>query len=58
VFLSIISNNRLDKYYACYLGGVIVSINNKLIINKDIPSSEVRVLPIAKSILFLNIVDY
>jgi hypothetical protein len=52
MFLSIISNSGLDKYYAYYLGGVIVSINNKFIINRDILSSEVRVLSIAKFIFF------
>jgi hypothetical protein len=55
VFLGIVSNSRLDKYYIYYLGGVIVSINNKLIINRDIPSNEVKVPSIAESILFLNI---
>jgi hypothetical protein len=55
VFLGVISNNKLDKYYTCYLGGVIVFINNKFIINRDIPNSEIRVLLIAKFILFLNI---
>jgi hypothetical protein len=55
VFLGVVSSSKPDKYYASYLGGVIVSINNKLIINKDILSGEVRVPPIAKSILFLNI---
>jgi hypothetical protein len=52
VFLGVISNNRPDKYYAYYLGRVIVSINNKLIINRDIPSNEIRVLSITKSIFF------
>jgi hypothetical protein len=46
VFLSIISNNRPDKYYTYYLGGVIVSINNKLIINRDILNNEIKVLSI------------
>jgi hypothetical protein len=55
VFLSIISSNRLYKHYTCYLGGVIVSINNKLIIDRDMPSSEIRVLFIAKFFLLLNI---
>jgi hypothetical protein len=52
MFLGIISNNGPNKYYTCYLGGVIVSINNKLIINRDIPNSEVRVLSIAKFFSF------
>jgi hypothetical protein len=55
VFFSIVSSSRPNKYYTYYLGRVIVSINNKFIINKDIPSSEIKVLSIAKSIFFLNI---
>jgi hypothetical protein len=55
MFLGIISNRGLDKYYTYYLGGIIVSINNKLIINRDIPSNEVKVLSIAKFIFSLNI---
>jgi hypothetical protein len=55
VFLSVVNNNRLNKYYTCYLGGIIVSINNKLIINRDISSSEIKVLFIAKFFLSLNI---
>jgi hypothetical protein len=52
MFLSVINSSGPDKYYTCYLGGVIVSINNKPIINRDILSSEVRVLSIIKSIFF------
>jgi hypothetical protein len=55
VFFSIINNSGLNKYYAYYLGGVIVFINNKFIIDRDIPSGEIRVPSIAKSVLFLNI---
>jgi hypothetical protein len=55
MFLGVISSNRPDKYYVCYLGGVIVFINNKFIINKDILNSEIKVLPIAKFIFLLNI---
>jgi hypothetical protein len=55
IFLGVVSNSGPDKYYTCYLGGIIVSINNKLIINRDIPSSEVRVPLITKFIFFLNI---
>jgi hypothetical protein len=47
VFLGIISSSGLDKYYTCYLGGIIVSINNKLIINRDIPNNKIRVPSIA-----------
>jgi hypothetical protein len=50
VFLSIISNSRPNKYYACYLGGVIVSINNKFIINENILNNEMKVLSITKFI--------
>jgi hypothetical protein len=31
-----------------YLGGVIISINNKFIINRDILNSKIRVLSIIK----------
>jgi hypothetical protein len=55
MFLSIVSNSGLDKYYKYYLGGVIVSINNKLIIDGDIPNNKIKVPSIAESILFLNI---
>jgi hypothetical protein len=55
IFLGVVSNSGLDKYYACYLGGVIVSINNKFIINGNIPNNKVRVLFITKSIFSLNI---
>jgi hypothetical protein len=55
VFLSVVSSSGPDKYYVCYLGGVMVSINNKLIIDGDIPSSEIRVPPIAESVFLLNI---
>jgi hypothetical protein len=55
VFLGIISNSGLNKYYTCYLGGVIVSINNKLIIDRDILSSKIRALFIIEFVLFLNI---
>jgi hypothetical protein len=48
VFLSIISNSGLDKYYICYLGGVIVFINNKLITDGDIPNNKIRILSIIK----------
>jgi hypothetical protein len=54
VFLSVVSSNGPDKYYIYYLGGVIVSINNKFIIDKDILNSEIRVLSITKLIFFLN----
>jgi hypothetical protein len=55
VFFGIVSNSGSDKYYIYYLGGVIVSINNKFIINRNILSSEVKVLSITESIFFLNI---
>jgi hypothetical protein len=55
VFLGVISSSGPDKYYTCYLGGVIVSINNKLINNGDIPNNKIKVLLIAKSIFLLNI---
>jgi hypothetical protein len=37
------------------LGGIIVSINNKLIINRDILSSKIKIPFIAKFIFSLNI---
>jgi hypothetical protein len=52
MFFSVISNSGLDKYYACYLGGVIVSINNKLIIERDIPNNKIRIPSIAESVFF------
>jgi hypothetical protein len=55
IFFSIVSSSGPDKNYTCYLRGVIVFINNKLIINRDIPSNEIKVLSIAKFIFFLNI---
>jgi hypothetical protein len=55
VFLGVVSSSGPDKYYTCYLGRIMVSINNKLIINRDILSSEVRVLFIIESVFFLNI---
>jgi hypothetical protein len=55
MFLSIVSNSGPDKYYTCYLGGIMVSINNKFIINRDILSSEIKVSFIIESIFFLNI---
>jgi hypothetical protein len=39
VFLGVISSSGSDKYYAYYLGGIIVSINNKFIIDRDILNS-------------------
>jgi hypothetical protein len=55
VFLSVISSSGPNKYYAYYLGGVIVSINNKLIIDKNILNNEIRILSIVKFVFFLNI---
>jgi hypothetical protein len=55
MFFSVVSSSGPDKYYTCHLGEVMVSINNKFIIDRDVLSGEVRVLSIAKSIFFLNI---
>jgi hypothetical protein len=52
MFLSIVNSSRPNKYYTCHLGEIMVSINNKIIINRNIPSSEVRVLSIVESIFF------
>jgi hypothetical protein len=53
--VSIISNNGPNKYYIYYLRRIIVSINNKLIINRDILNNKIKILSIAKKYFLLNI---